>query len=175
MAKAKQHLVKCKYCGQIFDANIEPFEKPSSNRYAHKSCHEEFLKTQSQEDLDKKALYDYINKLFKGQCNMAAINKNIKKYREEYNYTYSGIHKALIYFFEIKGNSIEDCHGGIGIVEYAYKDAYNYYLNIWKIQKQNENLNIESFIPKDVSVTILPPQPKKKKKKLFAFLDEEVN
>ena len=38
-----------------------------------------------------------------------------------------------------------------------------------------ENLNIKSYIPKDVSVTILPPQPKKKKKKLFAFLDEEVN
>ena len=100
---------------------------------------------------------------------------NKKNDKGENQYTYNNIKKTLEYFFEIKGNSIEDCHGGIGIVEYAYKDAYNYYLNILKIQKQNENLNIKSFIPKDVSVTILPPQPKKKKKKLFAFLDEEVN
>ena len=108
------------------------------------------------------------------------IVKFVKEMAEQDNrfitiYPHKNIKKTLEYFFEIKGNSIEDCHGGIGIVEYAYKDAYNYYLNIWKIQKQNENLNIKSFIPKDVSVTILPPQPKKKKKKLFAFLDEEVN
>ena len=173
MAKAKQHLVKCKYCGQIFDANIEPFEKPSSNRYAHKSCHEEFLKTQSQEDLDKKALYDYINKLFKGQCNMAAINRNIKRYREEYNYTYSGIHKALIYFFEIKGNSIEKANGGIGIVRYVYHDALRYYKALWEIQETNKNKKIEAYIPEVKEIVIKNPERKMKTKNLFSFLDEE--
>ena len=173
MAKAKQHLVKCKYCGKIFDANIEPFEKPSSNRYAHKSCHEEFLKTQSQEDLDKKALYDYINKLFKGQCNMAAINRNIKRYREEYNYTYSGIYKALIYFFEIKGNSIEKANGNIGIVPYVYKDAFNYYYSIWEANQKNETKKIEDYLPEEHVITIQSPHRKIKQRKLFTFLDEE--
>ena len=42
--------------------------------------------------------------LFKTDYIDAKIRKQIKQYREEYNYTYSGIRKALVYFFEIKGN-----------------------------------------------------------------------
>ena len=31
-----KHMVKCLYCGQMFDANIEPFVKPNARRYALK-------------------------------------------------------------------------------------------------------------------------------------------
>ena len=104
---------------------------------------------------------------------MAAINKNIKRYREEYNYTYSGIHKALIYFFEIKGNSIKKANGNIGIVPYVYKDAFNYYYSIWEANQKNETKKIEDYLQEEHVITIQSPQRKIKQRKLFTFLDED--
>lgn len=37
------HKVKCFYCGEFFDADKEPFEKPNCNRYAHQKCYQENL------------------------------------------------------------------------------------------------------------------------------------
>ena len=36
------------------------------------------------------------------------VQKQINSYIKDYGYSYSGILKALIYFFEIKENSIEN-------------------------------------------------------------------
>jgi hypothetical protein len=48
----------------------------------------------------------------------------------KYNYTYSGIHRSLEYFYEVKGNSLDKANGGIGIVPFVYQDAYNYYYSL---------------------------------------------
>ena len=45
----------------------------------------------------------------------ARIHKQIKQYIEENNYTYSGIHKSLTYFYEVKGNPVSKANGGIGM------------------------------------------------------------
>ena len=111
--------------------------------------------------------------LFKTDYVDARIHKQIKQYREEYNYTYSGIRKALVYFFEIKGNSIEKANGGIGIVPYVYQQAYNYYLALWQAQQKNQDKVIIDYIPKVKEITIPKPQRKIKKQNLFTFLDEE--
>ena len=47
--------------------------------------------------------------------------------------------KALIYFYEVKGNSVEKANGGIGIIPWIYKDAYNYYYDLWMIKQRNKN------------------------------------
>ena len=52
-----------------------------------------------QENKDREELYDYIMKLFNISFVDPKIQKQIKKYIEENNYTYSGIKKALVYFF----------------------------------------------------------------------------
>ena len=83
------------------------------------------------------------------------------------------IRKALVYFFEIKGNSIEKANGGIGIVPYVYQQAYNYYLALWQAQQKNQDKIIVDYIPKVKEVTIPKPQRKIKKQNLFTFLDEE--
>lgn len=54
-------------------------------------------------------------------------------YIREYQYTYSGMLKALVYFYEVKGNNKNKANGGIGIIPFIYKDAYNYYYNLWMI------------------------------------------
>ena len=168
-----KHLVKCKYCGKMFDASVVPFAKPSSNRYAHKSCYDNFMAAQKQEELDKQELYDYINKLFNGDYNFAGVNTYLKKYVDEYHYTYSGIRKALVYFYEVKGNSTDKANGNIGIVPYVYKDAFNYYYALWEAQQKNEDKKMEDYLPKEQIIKIPVPQRKLKQRKLFSFLDEE--
>ena len=49
------------------------------------------------------------------------IRKQINEYVNTYNFTYSGILKALTYFYEIKEGDKDKANNGIGIVPYVYK------------------------------------------------------
>ena len=169
------HQVKCLYCGQIFDRDKVPFIQVSKRRYAHKECSISEDEKKLQENKDREELYDYIMKLFNISFVDPKIQKQIKKYIEENNYTYSGIKKALVYFFEIKGNSIEKANGGIGIVPYVYTQAYNYYYSLWLAQQKNEDKVVQEYIPKVKEIVIPIPEKNPRKKKLFSFLDDEEN
>ena len=168
------HIVTCIYCKQKFDRDKFPFIQVSQRRYAHQECSLSEDQKQSKEEQDKIELENYIIKLFKVDYIDARIRKQIKQYKEEYNYTYSGIHKALVYFYEIKGNSIEKANGGIGIVPYVYQQAYNYYLALWQAKQKNQDKILHDYVPKVKEITISRPQRKVKKRELFTFLDEEV-
>jgi hypothetical protein len=142
-------------------------------RYAHKECSLTAEERKTQEEQDKQDLDNYIIQLLKIDYIDARIRKQIKTYIEEHNYTYSGIKKALIYFYEVKGNSIEKANGGIGIVPFIYKDAFNYYYALWQAQQQNKDKVIVDYQPKVIEVVIPRPQRKVKQRQLFTFLDEE--
>lgn len=167
------HLVTCLYCSKKFDRDKEPFAQVSARRYAHLSCSLEKEQQKSKEEKDKEALEKYIKELLKNNYSGVKVKKQIKDYISEYNYTYSGILKALIYFYEIKGNSVEKAQGGIGIVPYIYNDAYNYYYNLWIANQQNEKKDIQSYIPEVREIKIPIPKRNIKKRNLFTFLDEE--
>ena len=169
------HQVKCLYCGQIFDRDKVPFIQVSKRRYAHKECSMSEDEKKLQENKDREELYDYIMKLFNISFVDPKIQKQIKKYIEENNYTYSGIKKALVYFFEIKGNSVEKANGGIGIVPYVYTQAYNYYYSLWLAQQKNEDKVVQEYIPKIKEIVIPIPEKNPRKRKLFSFLDDEEN
>lgn len=117
---------------------------------------------------------EYIKKLFNIEYIDLRIKAQIKQYINDYNFSYSGIKKALIYFYEIKGNSIEKSRGGIGIVPYIYKDAYNYYFALWQAQQKNEDKVVTEYVPTVKEIVIPRPQRKERKRDLFSFLDEEV-
>ena len=173
--KTISHKVKCYYCGQIFDRDNVPFIQVSKRRYAHKECSMSEDEKKLQENKDREELYDYIMKLFNISFVDPKIQKQIKKYIEENNYTYSGIKKALVYFFEIKGNSVEKANGGIGIVPYVYTQAYNYYYSLWLAQQKNEDKIVQEYIPKVKEIVIPIPEKNPRKRKLFSFLDDEEN
>ena len=99
-------------------------------------------------------------KLFKEDYINPRIRKQINDFMTTYNYTYSGMLKALIYFYDVKGNSIEKSHGGIGIIPYIYKDAYNYYYQLWEAQERNKEKDIGLFVPQVVEIKIKNPQRK---------------
>ncbi len=167
------HIVTCVYCKKKFDRDKIPFVQISQRRYAHKECSEQENQRLFKEEADKIALENYIIQLLKLEYITPRIRKQLNTYQEQYGYTYSGMHKALIYFYEIKGNSVEKANGGVGIIPYVYQDAYNYYYALWEAQQANKDKNIETYIPVEEVVRIPVPQRKLKKRKLFTFLDEE--
>lgn len=105
-----------------------------TRRYAHIDCARTQEENKSKIEKDKEALETYIRQLFNMSTINSKIQRQIKSYMKEYSYTYSGIHKTLKYFYEVKGGSVEKANGGIGIVPYIYDDAYRYYYNLWEAQ-----------------------------------------
>lgn len=170
-----KHMVKCFYCGEIFDASTTPYVKPNSRRYAHKTCAQTAEENKTQEEKDRQLLENYIKKLFGINCISPKIKKQIETFRKDNNYSYTGMYKTLKYFFEIKGNSIEKANGGIGIVPFVYDEAYLYWRALWEARERNEQIDIGKFILPVREVHIEPPQrqPMKHTRKLFTFLNEE--
>ena len=165
------HIVKCAICQKTFDRDKIQAVKHGARRYSHYDCEptgEKVPLVKKDEDLQK--LLEYINTLYKGQQNQAKVNQSIKKFHNEFGYSYSGIQKALYYFYEIKHNSIDKANGGISIVPFVYKDAYNYYYDLFMAQQRNENK--KPFIERVREIIIKPPKVEKPVK-LFD-LDKEL-
>jgi hypothetical protein len=163
-------IVKCKFCGKEFNKNLEPFQLLSNGKFAHQAC---FEAEEKRELTDEEKLYRYLQQLFgKDQVN-SRIFKQIAIFVSKYGFTYSGIHKTLIYAYEIKHNDIKKANGGISIVEYLYQEAFNYYYNLQKANERNQDKNIDEYKPEVIEIIIKPPTAKIKKRKLFSFLDLE--
>ena len=172
-----KHMVKCPKCGQYFDANVIQSVKVGSRRYGHATCYPENTNFVPLPQIDQEYtdLMDCIKDIYKDGINYALVKKQIKQYQEEYNYTLSGIKKSLLYFYKVKGNPIDKSKGGIGIVPFVYKDAYNYYYSLFVAQSQNENKNLQQITSKIKEIIIKPPKIKKKIRLFNLGEDEEVN
>ncbi len=139
------------------------------NRYVHIEC----SKKHPENDLEK--LMIYIIQLYKLKDNYIppAQMKQVTQYEKEYEFTYSGMLKALKYWYEVKKNPL-DTHRGIGIIPYIYNQAKEYYYALYLSDLQNQQIkNYNEFIPKDIEVKIKPPERKIQKRNLFSFLDED--
>ena len=105
------HKCKCPKCNIEFDRDKIQAVKIGARRYGHATCYPESkdfvpLEVKPEDDPDYKALMEYIYKLFGDNTNYALVKKQIKKFKEENKYSYTGMMKALIYFYEIKHNDI---------------------------------------------------------------------
>ena len=162
--------ITCKYCKKVFNKKEEPYIQITNSTYAHVVCAELEAK---REKTDAEKLDEYIMKLFNYDYVPPRAKRQINQFVQEYNYTYSGILKALIYFYEIKGGDLDAAHDGIGIVPFIYQDAYNYYYSLWLAQQRNENKDLSQFIPNKIEIRITSPEREPIKKSRFSFLDEE--
>lgn len=167
-------MCKCAICGIEFDRNSIQAVKHSARRYAHKDCFPEGelvpMEKSATEDPDLIALKNYIERIYGTKANWALINKQIKKFHSENKYSYSGILKSLIYFYEVKHNSVDGSNGGIGIVEYTYDQAYQYYLAIFMAQQNNED---KTLVTKVKEFIIKPPHQRGTKNSLLDWAEDE--
>ena len=167
------HPVICYYCKQKFDRDREPFVQVSAARYAHKACAEKHQVEKTQKEKDYDALVNYIENLFGIGYVSAKVAKQIKEYRETYNYTYSGMLGTLVYWYEVKGATIDQANGGIGIVPYIYEQAKEYYS---KINQANElNAGVTGYKLHFKEIVIEAPQAEIKPPKLFDLGEDDIN
>ena len=164
--------VTCAFCKKGLSKKDSDCVMLNNNKYVHKACQE---LEESREKTDREKLEEYIKELFALSYIDPRVKAQIKKYIEEYNFTYSGMQKALYYFYEIKGGDKSKANGGIGIIPYIYQDAYNYHYNLWLAQQKNKDVEVQLYVPKVKEIVIQRPERKIKKRDLFVFLDEEEN
>lgn len=119
---------KCRYCKE----DVEDKEKATkkSNSWIHNDCIEKEAQEKELNKSDYRKLMDYVNDLY--ECpNFPLITKQVKEFTEK-GLKESGILLTLKYIYEIEGmRLIED--RGIGLVEYKYEEAKQYYMNRQKI------------------------------------------
>lgn len=177
-------MVTCAVCGNRFDRDKVQAVKVSARRYAHLTCQPDgeivpLLDSKpkvkaEKEKTDEEKILDYITELFgKENINYGAVRRNLKDYREKYEYSDSGMLKSLHYWYDVKHNDPKKANGNIAIIPYVYAAARTYYYNIWQANKLNSALDISDYVPKVKEVHIKSPRVEVKKRKLFAFLDEE--
>ena len=169
---AKKIIVKCLYCGEPFDRNNPdiPFVQ-RGRRYAHTKCAEEYDNSLTQEQKDLNSLIEYIKKLLGEDYNFMKVKKQIEDYHKKYDYSYSGMLRSLIWFYEVKQNSIDKANGGIGIIPFIYNDAYKYYYNIYLAQQKNKD--VQKYKVTVNEVTIQSPRMYVRPPHLFNLDDEE--
>lgn len=159
------HFCICPKCNVRFDRDKELAVQVSARRYGHASCYPDNknfmpLVYKLEDEEDYKKLMDYIDKLFNKKANYAMVRKQINQYVNENKYSLSGILKSLIWFYEIKGNSIEQARGSIGIVPFVYQNARDYYYSLFIAQSQNANKDVSKITSKVKEITIPLPQIK---------------
>ena len=135
MAKA---LVKCKFCNQQFDRN-DPNIKfiKLGRRYAHQECYNAQDVEALQEQKELEDLIIYISHILKDDFEYVKTQRQVELYKTKYNFSYSGMLKALKWYYEIQNGSKEEANGGIGILPYIYEKAYKYYFDLYMKQQQN--------------------------------------
>ena len=153
------HLVTCSKCGKKFDRDKIQAVQTGARRYAHLTCDPDNPKLVpleiKEQNPDLVKLKEYITKTYSEKANWALINKQIKNFTTEKQYSLSGILKSLIYFYEVKGNSVSGSNGGIGIVEYCYQDAYNYFYSLFVAQQANKD---KVFTQEIKEISFNPPK-----------------
>lgn len=164
---AKQHIVTCRFCKEKFDINkIEGIElKPKY--YVHKECYEKQENKIKKEEKDYKELEEIIKKIFGKTYLNAKIKKQIRDYKQEYNYTYTGMTKCLNWWFIQQKNPIEKAQNGIGIIPYIYDEVQEMYYKLWLAQNANSQEKIKNYEIKTREIEIEPPQKKNKNIKFF--------
>lgn len=162
------HVVKCLFCGKSFDRDKEPFVKVGARRYAHKACaggQEEVL----QEEKDKDQFYKCVKSIYGTDYNYMMINKQALSYINDYGYTWSGMTGCLHWFYNINHGSLEEGHGGIGIIPYIYDNVKKYYQQRYLTENKNKNKKMRKQV---IEFNIVPPKPIKPTPRLLDLGDE---
>ena len=172
------HIVKCLYCGKQFDAQEKDRDviwfKPRKNRYAHIECGKQHEANQTQDEKDFDTLYRYVKEQQKDNFDFVKFKKIVEAWKKEYNFTFNGMYYTLIYFYEVKKNSKQKfIDGSLGIIPFCYKDAQNYYYNIYLASQRAGTGSYDAT--KSRSVEIEPPIARTKIPKLFNLDMEDDN
>lgn len=144
---AKLPIVKCMYCGKSIDRNIEiGWSKANNTRYAHDICIQEH--NANEEWLNKVLDYN------KEKCGQSFVKSRTTKQFNDYikdGKKGGDILNTLIYWYDIKKSDPQEAYGGIGIVDYIYDEACNWWQKRKESQERYKDLTDE-IVKKDKQI-----------------------
>lgn len=156
--------VKCPECGTYNDKENTVYH---NSKYYCKICFE----NKQKEAQDYKNLVAYICELYQIEAPTGWMLKQIKDYKEQFNFTYRGIKTTLHYFYEIQeGNSVEDSMG-IGIVPFVYDEAKRFYIEKKAVKDSLKDCDLEEIGNRKKTIHINLEQKTKNKYKEMALID----
>lgn len=135
---SKSRKVKCPQCEKLNDKEITI---KHNNRYWCKDC----FNLKQKESEDYKNLYDYICQLYDVDILDGMILKQIKDFRDKFDYTYKGMKTTLNYFYELRGNDVANSKG-IGIIPFVYNEAKQFYWDKKQVKESLTNVDLKNFI-----------------------------
>ena len=102
--------------------------QPSKGWYYHKECYETWKAAPATDDDWVDMIYDFLARDLKVKYEYHKYQTQIENFWKKKKINPKGIYFTLKYFYEIKGNSWDKGHGGIGIVPYVFDDAKAYWI-----------------------------------------------
>ena len=130
--------VKCPECGTF---NDKENTISHNSRYYCKICYENYMR----EAQEYKELIAYICELFQVDAPTPLMCKQIKDYKDQFNYTYRGMKTTLNYFFEIQAGNDPMDSLGIGIVPFVYDEAKKFYIDKKAVKDSISGCNMEEL------------------------------
>lgn len=135
--------VKCPTCDKLNDK--KDTVQLSDKRYYCIECAEqrEIQKARNKNDWDE--LFEYICDIYNIDTLTGMMFKQIKEFREVYNYTNKGIYLTLKYYYETLENEVKE-GVGLGIVVYYYEKAKNHFIEKMRVKKHLDNFEINEQV-----------------------------
>lgn len=112
-----------------------------SNKSYCKICYDKIQVTKQEYNLLIKTICQYLDI----EKPTGLIFKQIKDYKEQLDYTYSGITYCLWYIKAIEGKSFTELKYGIALVKYNYEKAKAYFIQQQKISGSVQNIKQEEI------------------------------
>lgn len=157
---------ECRFCHIQIDKTKEiegvDWIMPSKNWYYHKTCYDTWKAAPATDEEWKLLIYDFLARDLKVKYNYHLCEAQIAKFWKENKINPKGIYFTLKYFYEIKNNSWEKGHGGLGIVPWVFTDAKNYWIEQEK-KKRGFLKTLESNLKEKTIIRITKTQRKTEK------------
>lgn len=126
------NLVQCRIChypiDKVKEKEGEVWIQPSRGQYFHKVCYETWKAAPSTDEDWVDMIFDFLARDMKVSYNYFLCKAQIEKFWKEQKINPKGIYFTLKYFYEVKHNSWEKGHGGLGIVPWVFDDAKAYWI-----------------------------------------------
>jgi len=164
--------VKCPSCSTLNDKeNTQKLD----NRYYCIMCAEKRIKEKAKHTDGWDELYNYICKLYNIDKLTGLMFKQIKDFRDNYEYKNKGMYLTLKYYYEVLGNEVKE-DTGLGIIVYYYEKALKHWVEVKAIEKHTDSFELNEQVKvvkiKDIRINEL----KNRKQLSFDNVNwEEVN
>lgn len=100
----------------------------------------EASKMSEEEFRAKRKIVEWIEEITGERCDVAS-HALLKRYAENYGFTFEGVYNALMYWYVLKGNSIRKETSPLAIIPYVYEKAEDYYDSLKDINNTAEIKN----------------------------------